>query len=212
MVEHVRDVASESELFDVLGPPQENGSALILIGGADATQPDRLRDLRGFFDTVARHCEGAGTAVLDGGTDSGVMRLMGEARAAIDGRFRLIGIAPAGAFERPTKRGAPIRCARHHSQLVRVPGDWFGDETQWLFAAADHLGGGSAATIVVNGGALTLDEAHQRLAAGHRVIAVEGSGRTADTLAADADLRASGRLRVMHLTVDDASLAKALRG
>ncbi|MGH9886492.1 MAG: hypothetical protein ACREBE_13240, partial [bacterium] len=91
-----------------------------------------------------------------------------------------------------------------------VPGAWFGDETPWIFAAADYLGGGSAATIVVNGGALAYDEARQRLAIGHPVIAVEGSGRAADDLAGDKDLRASGRLRVMPLTVDDAALAEAL--
>jgi hypothetical protein len=208
----VRHVGSEAGLLEALGDPPPGGRALILIGGADHTEPERLAALEAFLATIARHCERTGTAVVDGGTDSGVMRLMGEARAATGGTFRLIGIAPTGAFERPTKAGSEIRPARHHSAILGVPGSWFGDETAWLFKAADHLGGGSAHTIVVNGGQLTFDEAQQRLAAGHSVIAVEGSGRAADDLAADAALRASGKLRVMPLTVDDAELARVLEG
>lgn len=210
MTESVRDVASEADLLDVLGPAQADGRALILIGGADATELDRLDALRRFFGTVVRYCDQTGTTVVDGGTDSGVMRLIAEARVAHGGQVRLVGVAPSGAFDRPTKAGARVTPARDHSLIIRVPGDWFGDETSWLFAAADHLGSGSAATIVVNGGKLTLAEAHQRLAAGHSVIAVAGSGRAADELAADEALRASGRLRVMHLTVDEAGLAAAL--
>lgn len=215
MTSDVHDVATDAELLDALGPAPADARALILIGGADATEPERAAALLAFFGVVARHCEETGTTVVDGGTDSGVMRLIGEARARLGGTFRLIGVAPTGAFERPSKAGTPIRPARHHSLIVRVPGDWFGDETARLFRAADHLGGGSAATILVNGGALTLDEAHQRLASGHEVIAVQGSGRSADELAtskADEALRASGRLRVMPLTVDAAGFARAVVG
>ena len=215
VIESVHTVASEADLLEALGPVESHGRAIILIGGADATEPARRDELLGFLAVVARHCERTVTAIIDGGTDSGVMRLIGEARAALGGggsgaTFPLIGVVPAGVFERPTKDGEEIRPAPHHSKILRVPGNWFGDETKWLFAAADHLGSGSASTIVVNGGALTLREAHERLEAGHQVIAVVGSGRAADELAADAALRASGRLRVMHLTIDDVALAEAL--
>ena len=208
----IRAVASDAELLDALGPAAADGRALVLIGGADNTEPDRLGALEAFMATVVRYCAKTGTAVVDGGTDSGVMRLIGKARASADGTFRLIGVAPTGAFERQTKQGASIHPARHHSLILRVPGSWFGDETPWLFRAADHLGGGSARTIVVNGGALTDTEARTRLATGHTVIAIEGSGRAADDLIADAALRASGTLRAMPLTVSDAELAQVLEG
>lgn len=211
MTAALREVTSEADLVDALGPAPADGRALILLGGADATEPERFAALQAFFVTLARHCEQTGTTVVDGGTDSGVMRLIGDARAAIGGTFRLVGVAPAGAFKRPTRAGAAIAPAPHHSVILRVPGSWFGDETRWLFMAADHVGGGSAATIVVNGGRLTLDEAHQRLASGRAVIAVQGSGRAADQLAGDEALRASGRLRVMQLTVDEVGLAEALK-
>jgi SLOG in TRPM, prokaryote len=211
MTDAVRDVGSEVDLIDALGPAPADGRALILIGGADATEHERHAALQAFFMTLARHCEQTGTTVVDGGTDSGVMRFIGDARTAIGGTFRLIGVAPAGAFERPTKAGTRIKPAPNHSLILRVPGGWFGDETRWLFAAADHIGRGSAATIVVNGGKLTFDEAHQRMAAGHPVIAIQGSGRAADELADDEALRTSGKLRVMRLTIDDAELNEFLR-
>ena len=183
---------------------------MILIGGADFTDPDLLVALRSFFDTLARFLDATGTTIVDGGTDTGVMRLIAEARMAIGGTFGLVGIAPEGAFRRLTRTGEPIEIARDHDLVITVPGSRFGDETSWLFAAADDLGGGAAPTLVVNGGRLTLEEANLRLAAGHQVIAVAGSGRAADELADDQGLRGSGRLRVIPLDVSAGGLADAI--
>lgn len=208
-------VTTEAELLEALGPRRPKGSALALVGGADSATADELRRLRSFFADLARHLGARGTTLVDGGTDSGVMRLIGEARAALSSkaRFELIGVLPEGALRRTTRDGAPITVASHHSRLILVPGSAFGDESPWLFAAADHLAGGAAPTLVVNGGKLTLREALKRLAAGRPVITVEGSGRSADELASDADyrgLRASGTLRVLPLDADAGSLAQAL--
>jgi hypothetical protein len=210
MPDSVRAIATMAELTETLGPAPEDGRAVILIGGADFTEPALLGTLRTFFGSLADHLERTATALIDGGTDSGVMRLIADARADIHGRFPLIGIAPTLAFSRPTRTGAPIEVARGHSLVVLVPGSHFGEETPWLFAAADHLGDGSAATLIVNGGTLALDEARQRMDAGHTVLAVAGSGRAADELAADEGLRASGRLRVIPLSADEAAIAAAL--
>jgi hypothetical protein len=156
------------------------------------------------------YLERTNTTVVDGGTDSGVMHLIARERAARRATFRLIGVAPRGAFQRRTRVGAEIRPAQRHSEIFLVPGSRFGDESAWIFAAADHLAGGDAPTMVINGGRLTHDEAAARLAEGRRVVTVAGSGRTADALAADRDLRASGRLRVIPLWVDADALGAAL--
>ena len=209
---HEVEVATQADLIAALGAPAPDRRAVILVGGADHTEPELRAELRALFDTLAAYCERTSTTVLDGGTDSGVMRLIGEARARLGGAFPLVGVSPRGAFERPTRDGEPVELALDHSMVLLVPGSEFGDETAWLFTAADHLAGGSAPTLVVNGGRLTLDEAHLRLDGGHPVIVVEGSGRAADELAADEGLRASGRLRVVPLTVDDAGLEASLAG
>jgi TRPM family ion channel len=201
-------------LADALATIDATGRALALIGGADFTEPELLVRLRAFFATLAAHCERTGTAVVDGGTDSGVMRLIAEARRSIGGTFPLVGVAPVGALRRRTRTGQAIEPAHDHTLILLVPGAHFGDETAILFATADHLGGPCAPAIVVNGGALALDEAHARLNAGGVVVAVEGSGRAADELARTLDddpgLRASGRLRTIPLSVDEADLARGL--
>jgi hypothetical protein len=198
------------DLTAALGPAQPGRRAVILIGGADLTEDRRTIELRRFFGVLASYCQRTATTVTDGGTNSGVMRLIADARSKVDGSFGLIGVAPGGAFERTTRTGAPIELAPDHDLVLLVPGSRFGEETAWLFAAADHLANGSAPTIVVNGGHLTFEEANLRLATGYRVIAVQGSGRAADELVADEGLRASGKLRVIPLAVDDASLAASI--
>jgi len=207
MSDSVREVTTETQLFDAIGPPTTDGRAVILVGGADFTESDRITQLRSLFDTLASHFERTNTAVIDGGTDSGVMRLMADARSSIGATFPLIGVAPRGVLERRTRTGQAVTVARDHSLVLLVPGSRFGDETEWLFAVADHLGRGSAPTIVVNGGRLSMEEARLRLDGGHPVVVVAGSGRAADQLAADEVLRASGRLRVIPVTADASAFA-----
>lgn len=193
----------------MLGPVTDAGRAIALIGGADGMGEADRSALRGFFATLAAYLEATGTAVVDGGTDSGVMRLIGEAWAERGGTFRLVGVVPEGALARSTRDGAAIELAPGH-EILTVPGDQFGDESSWLFAAADHLAGGAAPTIVVNGGQLTLDEAEDRLAASRRVVVVGGSGRAADTLAAGAPRRTGGGLHVLAATASAREIAEAL--
>src|SRR5689334_23540354 len=103
MIGPVREVASADELATELDAGALGARAAIaLIGGADFTDEALVAALRGLFETIATACESSMTAVVDGGTDSGVMRLMAEARAATGGTFPLIGVAPAGAFDRST--------------------------------------------------------------------------------------------------------------
>lgn len=206
----VESVAELQAALDALGT--RTGRALILIGGADATETDRFAAIRSLFLVFAAYLARTGTALIDGGTDSGVMRLIAEARHRSNGTFPLIGVAPAGALLRTTRTGAPITAASDHDLIVLVPGSRFGDETSWLFAAADYLADTAAPTLLVNGGQLAGDEARQRLDAGHVVIAVAGSGRAADELAQDPGLRASRTLRVIPLDVDAAGIAAAIEG
>ena len=222
MTSPLRPVDAATDLERELAPFVP-GRSLLLIGGADFADADEgaVAGIREFLMALAGHCQRTGTAVVDGGTDAGVMRWFADARAAIDGSFPLIGIAPRFAFDRSTRTGRLIAPAEGHSVVLAVPGEEFGDERAWLFAAADYLGAGvPAPTVLVNGGDLAATEAQERLAAGFEVIAVAGSGRAADELARlatapDADvategLRASGRLRVIPLDADESTIAAAL--
>jgi hypothetical protein len=203
-------IDTHDELIAALGPRRAGGRSIVLIGGADLASPEDLERVRGFFATLAAYLDASGTAVVDGGTDSGVMRLMGQARETLGASFRLVGVAPRGALTRPRAEGQATRVSGLHPEVLLVPGSQFGDETDWLFGAADHLAGGAAPTLVVNGGQLSHDEAMLRIRAGRRVVAVAGSGRAADELAADEGLRASATLRVLPLDATVAELRAAL--
>src|SRR5918999_435144 len=66
---------------------------IVVVGGASAMTDedlDRLRPL--FVEALAPVAEGVGAYVVDGGTDSGVMRLMGTARSEVAATFPLIGV------------------------------------------------------------------------------------------------------------------------
>jgi hypothetical protein len=204
-----RTVDSEAQLYEALGPTLGRGRAIALIGGADGLDTGDTAALEGFFLRLADHLERTGTAVVDGGTDSGVMRMIAAARRARGAGFRLVGVVPEGALDRTTRDGLPIDVAPDHD-IVVVPGMVFGDESPWLFAAADHLAAGVAPTIVVNGGRLTLDEAGDRLANRALVIVVAGSGRAADELAADSAAPREGTLRVLPVTAGVMDITQAL--
>lgn len=209
--EDPRAVDSEAQLHEALGPALGPGRAIALIGGADGLDTADAVALEGFFLRLADHLERTGTAVVDGGTDSGVMRMIAAARHARGGQFRMVGVVPAGALDRTTRDGGAIEVAPDHD-IVLVPGAEFGDESPWLFAAADHLAAGVAPTIVVNGGRLTLDEAVDRLASRALVIVIAGSGRAADELAAEPATQTAGTLRVLPVSAPVLDIARALEG
>jgi hypothetical protein len=75
---------------------------LVLVGGAGGlgrAELDRLRPL--FIEVLAPLAATLGAAVVDGGTDAGVMRLMGQARAQTNATFALVGVVAIGTVALP---------------------------------------------------------------------------------------------------------------
>ena len=166
--------------------------ALIMVfGGAkglDASRKARLNEL--FTDAIAPAAAELGALVIDGGTQSGVMAMMGEAFAR-DGRgSQLLGIAPAGKITYPAGPsdgnlvdGTPLE--PNHSHFVLVESDEWGGETGTMFKLARALNV-AVATIVVNGGRIAESEALRSVRNGWPLFVIEGSGRFADELSAAA--------------------------
>ena len=126
--------------------------------------------------------------MLDGGTNAGVMKLMGQARAEANGDFPLIGVAAVGTVAAPD---ANLTCTGatplepHHTHFVLIPGNRWGDESPWLGRTAAVLAGGApSVTVLVNGGETSGEDVYQSVSAGRPVVVVGGSGRIADDLAA----------------------------
>lgn len=73
----------------------------------------------------------------------------------------------------------------HHSHFLLVPGERWGDESPWLSAAADSLAAGRGSLMLVAGGGdVTRRDVWHRLRQRGRVLALAGSGGTADALVA----------------------------
>ena len=162
--------------------------SLVLIGGASRISSADQALLRSLFvQVLAPLAETLNAVVIDGGTNSGIMAMMGRARHRLHATFPLLGIAPQGAVALPGQplphdEAAPLE--PHHTHFILVPGSQWGDESAWIAEAASTLSGHQpSVTILINGGEVTWRDAEENVGAGRPVIAIAGSGRAADALA-----------------------------
>ncbi|MCI0653788.1 MAG: hypothetical protein L0Y39_04855 [Methylococcaceae bacterium] len=219
-----RDLA---QAFDLLG--LKNRAVLVLVGGAGSMDTDSedgsLRNL--FFAVLAPLAESLQAIVIDGGTDSGIMRLMGAARSEIRGTFPLLGVAAIDTVDLPKRSGkgkqgtCPLE--PRHSHFLIVPGERWGDESPWIARVASLLSAGfRSLTVVVNGGEITLRDISFSIRERRPIAVVSGSGRTADRLAVgldggseDPEIRAllsSGLIQVLEIDRDPDQLIRTLGG
>ena len=116
------------------------------------------------------------------------MRSLGRAHAESGAAFQLVGVAAKGTVIRPdddfSGRPHAAELEPHHTHVVLVPGDSWGDESSWVSAVAAAIAGDAASvTLLMNGGAITLADADLSLAAGRPLVVLAGSGRAADDIA-----------------------------
>jgi SLOG in TRPM, prokaryote len=164
--------------------------ALIMVfGGAKGLDDSRKACLAELFTSaVAPAAAEVGALVIDGGTQAGVMAMMGEAFARNGGESQLLGIAPAGKVTYPggpndsnIGDGAPLE--PNHSHFVLVESDEWGGETSTMFKLAQALNV-AVVTMLINGGQIAENEALRTVRNGWPLLVVEGSGRFADELSA----------------------------
>jgi hypothetical protein len=138
-------------------------------------------------DEVVPVAERRDAVVIDGGTDSGVMQLIGRTRSALGGRFPLIGVAAEGTVLVPgagTPSPDAVRLEPNHTLFLLVPGTQWGDEARWMMDIAGVVAGRrSSVTVLMNGGQIAYTDVAASLRSGRRVVVLAGSGRTADAIA-----------------------------
>jgi len=162
---------------------------LVLVGGASGMTPDYLEQLSDFFTAViCPILEAHQGLVIDGGTDAGIMSLMGKSRHQTRSTFPLIGVAVQGTVCLP-QQPPPARFADfallepHHTHFVLVPGTLWGDESPWIAEVANVLSVDRSLTLLVNGGKISWQDVSYSVRAQRPVVVLAGSGRTADELA-----------------------------
>lgn len=198
---------------------------LVLVGGASGMSNGYLAQLRWLFtDILSPLADSLGMAVVDGGTDCGIMQLIGQARADSTASFPLIGVAATGTVALPNlipaDDSAPLE--PNHTHFFLVPGAFWGDEAPWIDRVASAMAlTGPSLTILINGGKIAWQDVGNSVRAGRPVLVVAGSGRTADELAnavwgdrsnerANRLVR-SGLLEAVNLTDGTEVLTKVIR-
>ena len=213
-----RDIDAQT-ILEALDFAQPHALIMVFGGakGLDDSRKTRLAEL--FNHAIAPAAAELGALIMDGGTQSGVMAMMGEAVARAGRRSQFLGIAPKGKIRNPEIAGATkisegASLEANHSHFVLVESNEWGGETTTMLELARAFNAPIVA-ILVNGGAIAANEALQSVRNGWPLLVIEGSGRFADELSAAVrdgqsaksvevnEIVRSGRVSLFH--VDDAA-------
>lgn len=166
------------EAWRLLGLTRQQ-PAIVIVGGAGGMSAEDIARVQVFFEKhLVPFARKKNAAIIEGGTDSGVMAAIGRARRLAGGNFPLVGVL-ARDIEMISTMLEP-----HHTHFIFCPGDSWGAESEWIAAAASALSGSQpSVAIVINGGNITWDDARLNIEYGRSVLIAEGSGRTADVIA-----------------------------
>lgn len=176
--------ANPAEIVKALDLPKTT-RLLILSGGADQMSPEQVFRLKDLFAVIGRMLVQYGVTVIDGGTESGVMKLMGQALGrAGSNKISHIGVVPANVKIGTGDLQAEDVLEPHHSDFILVESDEWGGETEQMYKLAAHLSVEiPSVALLVNGGEIALREVELNVQQGREIIVITGSGRLADEIA-----------------------------
>ncbi len=163
---------------------------IMLAGGAGFMEDNLYPNLAQLFsEGIARFAADHDMLVVDGGTQAGVMELMGTAIAEQGHRSPLLGVSPAGLVSYPGQPDTPeqeehIALDPNHSHFVLVETEEWGGETATMYQLASIFSRECpSVAVIVNGGAIIINEALYNVRQHRPMIVFEGSGRAADEIA-----------------------------
>ncbi len=143
--------------------------------------PEHMDLFRGLIEDLVPVLVDHEVAVVDGGTDSGVMKVMGGLQSGLT----LVGVAAEGSL-------GDVALEPNHVHVL-VPGDVWGDESTWIAEVATAIAGPQpSVTLLVNGGEIAYTDVSESIERGRVVVVLAGTGRTADAIAASSGDRAAG--------------------
>jgi hypothetical protein len=178
-----------TDILSALGIEQPKALFLIIGGAASLGKglEPRLRQL--FSRGIACAAANCGAMIIDGGTEIGVMRMMGQGVFDRGRKSVLLGVVPSGKVTYPSgpPKGSIEDCAPldpNHSHFVLVKSDKWGGETETMFELAKVLAEKvPVITLLVNGGDVAREEVLLSVRQGWPVLVIENTARLADELA-----------------------------
>jgi hypothetical protein len=178
---------------------QKPRSTLFISGGAGNMTAEAIAKTRNLIeDGIARFAAENDVVVIDGGTDVGIMQMLGQARAKWRNAFSLIGCAPEGTVTYPgferlglamTTDDGHTRASLepNHTHFVLVDADYWGAESDLIVGLTRAISGGVKPNygVLINGGSVSKYDVYIASARGESpipVLVVQGSGRSADEI------------------------------
>lgn len=189
LIFHARAGGTGQELVTALTLPRHK-AVLLLNGGAGLFSDNQEHQIRDLIEAIARAACAENIIVIDGGTQSGIMQLMGEAMATPSCSALLVGVCPASRVrwsseEDPDANSHDMRTPieLNHTHIVLTPGESWGDETPYMFRLAEALSiDAPSLAILINGGDVARQEILYNVRQGREIVIIEGSGRLADKI------------------------------
>lgn len=163
--------------------------AIFVSGGASDMSEDDKRLIETMIDRVAQYAQERNAIIIDGGTEAGIMEIIGATRDRHAFGFPLIGVSPIGKVSYPGYKnsGEEATLEDNHTHFVLVDSEEWGDESAVILHLAHTLCGDGALPsvgILVNGGKIALHDVFLGTTSEHKMpfIVLEGSGRAADAI------------------------------
>ncbi|WP_121809499.1 DUF4231 domain-containing protein [Mucilaginibacter kameinonensis] len=181
-------------------------SLVVLMGGAGSLDTTLIPRLNRLYNlAIVPAVAESGAVVIDGGTDAGVMRLMGQSLSDRKSEAHLIGVAPAALVTYPHMEGTPATDSAplepNHDHFILTPGNVWGDETDTFFDIVSILLERDVVSLpttkskkqppidkvkgvglLIGGDTISRQEVLRAVRLGIGIILVAGSGGLADLL------------------------------
>ncbi|MEM9955593.1 MAG: hypothetical protein AAF846_28585 [Chloroflexota bacterium] len=163
---------------------------IFISGGASAMSEEDIEKTRQLIDEcISAFAEEKKITVVDGGTQAGVMDMIGDSRRKRQYNYPLIGVSPLQKVEYPGFKGSDAEAVLQdgHSHFVLVESGQWGGETSTIINLTKAIAARQAPMvgILINGGKIAEREAYLASAIGENrmpLIIIDGSGRTADNI------------------------------
>jgi len=166
---------------------------IVVVGGAGGVQEENQTAIHQVIEVITQAAKDLNAVVVDGGTHSGIMKIIGQIRSEKGYQFPLVGVCAIDTVTWPGQSRGFLRKFRdqrapldhNHTHFILVPGDKWGDESTWIVEVATRMAGKlPSVAILINGGQIARDhDIPNNLKAGRTVFVIEGTGRAADEFA-----------------------------
>jgi hypothetical protein len=175
-------------------------SIILIFGGASGnidTSESSTTMLFQILDNVLKYASDNDAIIIDGGTKSGIMEIVGQRASIIDLAKKpiILGVAPEGLIsltksikkeDKDDDKDDKVLLDPNHSHFVLVEGHRWGDETIKLFEIASILAENNGIPIVAllaGGGEISKKEILFCINKSWPIIVIEKTGYLADEIA-----------------------------